>query len=290
MRARPAHEPWPWALVLVVANVVVFALQLLAEMRPHSQLAGLLNHAVLVPPELARGAVWQLFTFQFMHGGLMHLGINCLMLYLFGRPMEAVLGRAAFLKLYLGSGVAGGLLQAACSWVFPGHFGLGGTVGASCGVSGLLAAFAMMNRERELTALIAFVLPVRMKAKYLLAILLVISGLGMLEGATGVAHGGHLGGLLAGMAFVHYDLAHHGPKFRWPKVRVHRRQPRLVVLRKPQQASSVRTVEEPPEDLPAEEFIEREVDPILDKISRQGIQSLTARERLILERARKKMP
>ena len=44
-----------------------------------------------------------------------------------------------------------------------------------------------------------------------------------------------------------------------------------------------------PADLPPEEFISREVDPILDKISAHGIQSLTARERQILEAARSKM-
>jgi hypothetical protein len=42
-------------------------------------------------------------------------------------------------------------------------------------------------------------------------------------------------------------------------------------------------------DLPPEEFVSREVDPILDKISARGIQSLTARERRILETAREKM-
>jgi hypothetical protein len=45
----------------------------------------------------------------------------------------------------------------------------------------------------------------------------------------------------------------------------------------------------PDEDLPAAEFLSSEVDPILDKISAHGIHSLTAREREILEKARKKM-
>jgi hypothetical protein len=43
------------------------------------------------------------------------------------------------------------------------------------------------------------------------------------------------------------------------------------------------------EDLPPAEFLTKEVDPILDKISAQGIQSLTDRERKILESARQKM-
>ena len=46
---------------------------------------------------------------------------------------------------------------------------------------------------------------------------------------------------------------------------------------------------EPEEDLPAEEFVSKEVDPILDKITAHGIQSLTERERRILEKARSKI-
>ena len=290
MRERPpAKEPWPLALVLVVANTAVFALQLLAHLRPESRLAFLERHAMLVPSELAHGAIWQLFTFQFLNGGLFHLVINCLMLYLFGRPMETLLGRRAFLQLYLGSGAVGGLLQAACSWMAPGHFGTFGTVGASCGVYGLLAAYALMNRERQITALVAFILPVSLKAKYLLVILLVLSGLGMLQGHGLVAHGGHLGGMLGGMAYVRFLLERGGIHWRWPRIQARRKTPRLIVLPSPRQTVSPRPPAEEIEDLPPEEFIQRAVDPILEKISRHGIQSLTPRERRILEQARKKM-
>jgi hypothetical protein len=50
-----------------------------------------------------------------------------------------------------------------------------------------------------------------------------------------------------------------------------------------------RNAGKPVEDLPPAEFISREVDPILEKISAQGIHSLTERERQILEAARNKM-
>lgn len=294
MRERPPGEPWSATGVIIIANTIVFALQLLTGIRPGSQLARLLDHAVLVPGELAHGAVWQLLTFQFMHGGLFHLGINCLMLYLFGRAVESALGRRTFWQLYLATGALGGLLQAACSWILPGHFGIGGTQGASAGVYGIVATFAMMNREMQLTTLIAFILPVRMKAKYLLVVLGVVAGLGILQpGGGGVAHAAHLGGMLGGVGYVHFLLGRGAGRsrgrFRWPTIRVMRRRPPVVVMAAPKFKVSKEPKAEQRLELPPEEFIQQEVDPILDKISSQGIHSLTERERRILEAARRRM-
>lgn len=273
--------------MLIVANTIVFALQLLAGIRPDSQLAWLLDRAVLIPGDLAHGAVWQLLTFQFMHGGLIHLGINCLMLYLFGRGLESALGRRTFWQLYLITGALGGLLQAVCSWVLPSHFGTGGTVGASAGVYGIIAIFAMMNREMQLTTLIAFILPVRMKAKYLLLVLAVVAALGMLERGSGMAHAAHLGGMLGGVCYVRFLLGRRRRAWHWPKVSIMRRRPRVMVMAAPApkfRVSKAPPVERPVE-LPPEEFMQQEVDPILDKISSKGIHSLTDRERRILEAA-----
>src|SRR5581483_4849054 len=82
----------------------------------------------------------------------------------FGRFVEERLGKFNLLKLYFGSGVAGGLLFAILAWMFPNHFGY--ALGASAGVSGLLAAFATL--EPEGTILFNFLFPIR--AKYLLYI------------------------------------------------------------------------------------------------------------------------
>ncbi|MCP5521713.1 MAG: rhomboid family intramembrane serine protease [Verrucomicrobiales bacterium] len=290
MRERPAGEPWSATMVIIVANTVVFLLQSLADIRPESQLAALLRHATLVPGELAHGAVWQLLTFQFMHDGLIHLGINCLVLYLFGRSLEAALGRRTFWQLYLATGALGGLLQAACAWVFPGHFGPGGTVGASAGVSGLVAAFAMMNRGAPITLLFP---PVTLRATHLLIVLFVMDFLGVLQRGSTVAHAAHLGGMLGGVAYVRFLLGR--PRGRrawhWPKIGIMRRRPTVVVMAAP--APKFRVSREPraerPVELPPEEFMQQEVDPILDKISSKGIHSLTERERRILEAAGRKI-
>jgi len=62
---------------------------------------------------LSHGYVWQLLTFQFMHGNFLHLLLNCWAIFMFGREVEQALGRKSFLTLYLSSGVIGGL----CKWL-----------------------------------------------------------------------------------------------------------------------------------------------------------------------------
>ena len=102
----------------------------------------------------------------------------------------------------------------------------------------------------------------------------------------GVAHAAHLGGYLAGVAFMRWDLAR--PAVNWNPLQGRRRKRQLV-----QAAAQISrwrgTREQSAVELPPEEFISREVDPILDKISAHGIHSLTPGERKILEAARAKM-
>lgn len=180
MREPSYGAPWSVALVLIVINAVVFVLGLIAALAWPRAYGQVLDCLALSPAGLARGWAWQVVTFQFLHGGVLHLVINCVMLYVFGRPIEETLGRALFLRLYLSSGVFGGVLQVLCTLLFPAHFGLGGVVGASAGVFGVIAAFAMLNREMPITTLIAFIIPVTMRAKYLLAFEAGIALLGML--------------------------------------------------------------------------------------------------------------
>lgn len=289
LHTRRMHRPV--SLWLVIVNVAFYAAQLIVPLTgtafdaPPPRLEPYLG---LYPAGLLRGHVWQLLTFQFLHAGPLHLVLNCVMLYLFGRSVETALGAWRFLVLYVGSGVVGGLLQAVLSLLFPMHFSLGPVVGASAGVFGLIAAFAVLNRDTPITALVAFVLPVTMPAKYLLLAELVLAVLGLLQPASSIAHGAHLGGMLAGILYVKLTA-----QLPWPsRVRhtsLQRRLRQLVSVAA--RAGAYGEQPEPllPDDLPADEFLAREVDPILDKISAHGIQSLTKRERQILELARRKI-
>ena len=282
---RPARRlRWSATMVLLMVNVVAFVLQSAVE-----RFSNFPTNAwfALSVEGLRHGYAWQLLTYQLMHGGLLHLVLNCWMIYVFGREVEETLGRNSFLTLYFTSGVIGGLFQALAGVLLGGAFALP-VVGASAGASGLLAAFATLYPERPLMLLLFFIIPVNMRAKFLLLFGGLVTLFGLVVPTGNIAHAAHLGGLLTGIVFVRYAIYWH---WHWPRLRRTPPRPLRPLVKAPLRASAqwgqtnVRVVE----DLPPDEFLSKAVDPILDKISAQGIQSLTEREREILETAREKM-
>jgi membrane associated rhomboid family serine protease len=274
----------------MAVNTAVLVIQLLSH---GSKFGRALNaYLPLSFDGLMSGHVWQLFTFQFLHADELHLFCNLIAIYFFGRPMEEHLGRSRFLTLYLASGVVGGLLQVAFSPLLPAYFGdpASGVVGASAGAFGLVAAFATLFPDRSLTLLLFFVFPVNMRAKTLIWISVGLALLGLLSPHGQMADAAHLGGILTGFLFIRWVVQGRSLRIRWAATPSARR-PRILVRTssggksanwQTQNAGSVDT-------LPPDEFISREVDPILDKISAHGFQSLTDRERQILEQARSKI-
>ncbi|MCU0782581.1 MAG: rhomboid family intramembrane serine protease [Verrucomicrobia bacterium] len=294
MRETPGAPGRTLTVKLILINAVVFLIQLgLQKARLNFPLD---RYFALSLDGLRQGFVWQLLTFQFLHGGLLHLLLNSWGIYVFGRAVEEALGKSRFLQLYLSSGAIGGLLHVGCSYFLPQHFGglmNDGShvpvVGASAGLYGLIAAFAGLFPDQRLTLLLFFVLPLTLTARALLLASAAIAIFGIALATDNVAHGAHLGGMWAG-----YLLIRWGDRLRlnlsnWHPLQARQRKRELV------RAAAVRgrpwrtTPTETEPELPPDEFISREVDPILDKISAHGIQSLTDRERKILETARKKM-
>lgn len=182
------------------------------------------------------------------------------------------------------SGTIGGLFHVALCLAFPVYFHQA-VVGASAGIFGLGAAFAASMPNQSISVLIYFIFPVTMRAKWLLVVGAGISVIGLFLGG-GVAHGAHLGGMLTGVAWIKWGSWLESLGGSWG-AGTRRRAARPMV-----RAGVLRTARRPgkiEEELPPAEFISREVDPILDKISAQGIHSLTERERDILEAARNRM-
>jgi membrane associated rhomboid family serine protease len=94
----------PWVMRLVVANVVMFFLT--------AAVPGLARELALVPA-LVLARPWTPFTYMFVHAGAFHLMFNMMGLFFFGPQLEARLGGARFLRLYLVSGLAGALFSLA---------------------------------------------------------------------------------------------------------------------------------------------------------------------------------
>ncbi len=284
---RETAGPTRWwnsaTTVLLVANAVVYVGQLVNQVYLGLPIEGYL---ALSPEGLARGFLWQLLTFQFLHAGTLHFLFNELGLYFFGRAVEPALGKARLFEVYFTSGVTGGLLQGLLGWGFPQHFGAVPTVGASAGVFGLIAVFALLDPDQTILAMFFF--PIRAYNFLILSLVITVFFV-LVPAEPGVAHAAHLGGILAAMAYVRWILRAERRLFNWRPYRQVVRARELVHSGAVKRASWSRRPTPIPDDLPSAEFISREVDPILDKISAHGIQSLTERERRILEAARAKM-
>ena len=284
MRASAYHEPrLSFTVALLIVNAACFIIQLAAS----NSLSGTeieFKYFALSLAGLEHGFVWQLLTFQFMHAGWMHIIFNSLAIYFFGRPVEIALGRRHFLTLYLASGVIGGLVQMLFAILMPSFDGA--VVGASAGASGLVAAFAILHWEERFSLLIYFI-PVNMTGKTLLAVSIVLAFLGILTPNSGIANAAHLGGILTGGFYVRLFIQGGWPDWKFSTRRSAPRE--LAAKRTGKSAFWHSAADKPSEDLSTDEFLKSEVDPILEKISAHGIHSLTAREREILENARKKM-
>lgn len=283
MRQSPFDARRSITVLLLMVNVAVFVLQLAMQQFTSFPVN---DYFALSLDGLKHGYVWQLITYEFMHVGVLHLLFNCWAIYVFGQEVEEALGRKAFVALYFSSGIIGGLVQTLAG-LFLGRWFAAPVLGASAAAFGLVAAFALLFPDRVI--LLFFIIPIR--AKYLLVLCGVLVVIGLLSpenSTTGVhiADAAHLGGMLTGLAFVRYAMHWN---FHWPRLRrVGTQTPRRLV--KVGSSSSGRwSRSKTEEELPRDEFLSKEVDPILDKISAHGIQSLTERERGILEAAREKI-
>ena len=282
MREPTSRWRFSATVTLVILLVIAFIFQ---QAVPKNIQA---HYLALSLDGIKQGFVWQLLSFQFLHAGPLHLILNGFTLWMFGREVEDALGKPRFLALYFLSGAIGGLVQVLLSLVSYSLFG-GEVVGASAGVFGVVAAFAMLAPDRMLTMLLFFVIPVNLRAIMLVWLSVAASVLGIVFArklGDNVAHAAHLGGILTGVLFIKFGVSL--PE-SWNPFESKRRKRELV------KAASLKIPKWPqgrtenPGELSQQEFISREVDPILDKISQHGIQSLTEHERKVLEAARSKM-
>jgi len=141
---------------------------------------------------------WQPLTSMFLHGGIIHILLNMFVLWSFGNQLNQTLGNNKFLTLYFVSGIISGLF-----WLL---FGTGAAVGASGALCGLMAAYVFISPES--TVLLFFVLPIKIKKMvYGFAIFSLVFGILSIINPVygfGVAHFGHLGGLIGGYVLTYF--------------------------------------------------------------------------------------
>ncbi|MEE8251064.1 MAG: rhomboid family intramembrane serine protease [Gemmatimonadales bacterium] len=267
-RPRSPFTLTPWVRGLIVANAAVYLLTI-------TVLTGrwFLTSFAFTPAAVIQQP-WTLFSYMFLHGGVMHLAFNMLVLFFFGPAVEEQLGNTSFARYYFLCGLGG----AALSFVFALQTPI---IGASAAVFGVSLAFAVYWPNAPIYV---FPIPFPIKAKWLVGFLAVSSLLlAVLGTSDGVAHFAHLGGFLFGAAYL-------GRQRGWFA--------RLKPATAKPHATKVLFVH-PTADQPTngseknnrwtDENIQREVDRVLDKISASGIESLTRDERNFLDRMSKVM-
>src|SRR5262245_30296126 len=141
---REDYHPPRYSTKLIIVLIVAFVIQSIAVFHGSFDSFKWLG---LSWDGLKSGYVWQLLTYQFMHGvpAPWHVLFNCLGIFFFGRPMEERLGGRKFLSIYFLAGLIGGILYVlTVPLVFPGRGDIP-VVGASAGVCGIMAVFCMLN-------------------------------------------------------------------------------------------------------------------------------------------------
>lgn len=190
MNTLPRRKTPSSALVILIVTVLAYFIQT----------SGLINAAPLALWPLGAGfAPWQLITYGFLHGGLMHLFLNMFALYMFGPLIERAWGPKRFLIYYFVCMVGAGLVQLVVTAMMGAPRP---TIGASGAMFGLLLAFGMMYPNERILLIFP---PIPMKAKWFVigygALTLVF---GMTGTMAGVAHFAHLGGMLFGLILILY--------------------------------------------------------------------------------------
>jgi membrane associated rhomboid family serine protease len=256
---------------LIAINVFVFAFQALFG---GIEIAGSSLNRLIVQylgfdPNLFTAITqpWRFVTYMFLHGSGFHLLFNMLWLWWMGRAVEEGLGPRTFSVIYFGAGIGGAFFHIALSFLY----GTSIVIGASGAVFGIMVAFAYMYPRVPIMLL--FLPPI--EARFVVAALIALDVL-FIGSGDNVARLVHLGGALIGYLLVreHYrgtDLSKFvrpiekiwNPNLSGPK----KKKPRN---KKMYSVSDVEIVEESKES---------ELDAILEKISKEGYDGLTAEEK-----------
>jgi membrane associated rhomboid family serine protease len=235
---------------------------------------------------------WTAFTYMFLHAGLLHLLMNMYSLWLFGPRLEQLWGARSFALFYLWCGVGGAVFHALFAGLAP-------MVGASAAIFGVMLAYAMQWPRDEIY--LFGVMPMRVST--LVIILAAVNLLSGLQGGGGVAYFAHLGGFAFAFLYLKKpqhvsieqlrqrvspapDVADDMTPRASPKPPTRQRQrdevdevvarSKAVASRRPARVATGK------KQTGRDERVD-ELDRVLDKISRHGLDSLTPGERKLLD-------
>ena len=236
----------------------------------------------------------RMVTAMFLHGSFEHLFFNMFGIYMFGRFVAPRLGSKRFLQMYFASGVAGNLL-----WFISNMDVSAPLVGASGAVFGILVSAALLEPNMKVMLLIP---PIPLKLKTMVIVygaLEIFFTLTKMQG--GVANLAHLGGLIGGYLMIRYvfklqvwDALEYIFGKRSPRPKKPYQAPQGWNVNKKQETKQRpmnvnSTVNSDVFTDTAVHVPQKEMDRILDKISKSGLKTLTKDELHMLKSARSNM-
>jgi membrane associated rhomboid family serine protease len=235
-----------------------------------------------------QGQVWRLITYAFLHdtGQILHIVFNMLMLFWFGRLVEETIGGREYLWFYLIGGILAGIgFVVACKLnLHPTFLGVSGRcLGASGAVTAVLIVAACIDPRQIIYMFLLIPVPI-----WLFVVLNVaMDTFGLLTASNArVATSAHLAG--AAFGFCYYKLGWHVSGWtRWLTgwSSMGRNRPKLRVYREEEETPTPRTPPVAPTRLIDDEKLEAQVDTILEKIARVGMEGLSEQEKQVLMRA-----
>lgn len=182
---------------LVLANLAIYALVLISQWSIPLHL--FLDSLALTPLLVVHGQVWQLVTYAFLQTGILQILFNMLSLWFIGAYLEGVKGSKWLTEIYFLSVIGGGLIATGLSFTGILHLSpLQGVAGASSGIFGLLAAFAVLFGDQQF---MMFPLPIGIKAKYLVIVYILIAIASLFSGVSPLTYVAYLGGAFLGYLY-----------------------------------------------------------------------------------------
>lgn len=234
---------------LIIINSIIYLLQLFF-------LNQFINIIGLIPALVFKKLMlWQLITYMFLHGNIFHIVFNMLALWMFGSPIEAKWGTKKFVRYYFLCGIGGGITTCLLcpTSTTP-------SIGASAGIFGLLVAYGMMFPNNIVLLFGLFPMP----ARYFVILFGIIELLACIPYTPdGIGHFAHLGGMVVGYLYLKNIL-------NWNRITkgIEKREKEVVTKGKVDIS-----------------LIKQRVDVLLDKISSEGIDSLSEEEQDFLKKA-----
>ena len=277
---------------LIMINGVSFLLMWSIDLvlsRSHAPMENqILKVFSLIPHFVLKGYFWQLFTYQFLHGGLLHFLVNMFTLWMIGPELEQKWSTQFFIKYYFICATGAGLFIFTMpiildqSLIIP-------TLGASGAIFGLLLAYAVYWPNRMI--LIWFIIPI--KVKYFVLIIGFISLLLTFQssGAGGISHIGHMGGLITGYIYLMYKIPQliEGKRKMGYTNKISTMDALKNLLAKYQIYKKKKEWLTQQEDIHDETHMEEKIDELLEKISKRGWKALSVKEKDFLKKASKRM-